>query len=67
MTNAPWRPSREGEYAVFPSPHASGVLLVDKAVKNRYGNLVWQAVDHASPEYAREVARQRQKEGKCAT
>lgn len=48
-TNAPNRPSFEGELAVFHSPHASNVLLVDRAVPGRYGGLTWSAVDLDDP------------------
>lgn len=43
-TNSPHKPSFEGEISVFESPHASGVLLVDRAEKNAYGTLRWAAV-----------------------
>ena len=47
-TNAPGRPSQEGEVIVFRSPYSS-VLLVDRAELNKYGHLVWAAVQHDDP------------------
>lgn len=48
-TNAPYKPSYEGELAVFQSPHACDVLLVDRAEMNKYGILTWAAVDLDDP------------------
>lgn len=40
------RPRIDGEYRVFPSPHANEVLLVDRAVMQiKYNQLDWYAAD----------------------
>lgn len=54
-TNSPARPVFEGQLNVFESPQARGVLLVDRAVKDRYDALSWHAVQHDSADYASAV------------
>ena len=51
MTNCTTKkPKFEGEYIVFESPHASGVLLVDVARFDQYKRLAWEAVRQDAPE-----------------
>lgn len=59
-TNSPAKPAFEGELTVYESPHARGVLLVDRAVKDRYDVLTWHAVQHDSAEYAGAIERFRE-------
>ena len=49
-TNAPCKPSFEGEIIKFKSPHAN-VWLYDLCVRNpKYGWLEWYALNDPTPE-----------------
>ena len=55
-TNHPGKPEREGQLAVFQSPYARDVLLVDIAETDRYGGLRWVALSDQDPRYQQAIA-----------
>jgi hypothetical protein len=55
-TNSPLRPLSEGQISVFDSPHAAGVLLVDRAETNAYGSLRWAALHLDDPVAMKAIA-----------